>query len=84
MFGFSSSETAVLERKADVRGRIHPTAARNIDSYYELDRCAEWAKKNGLCKVLSVIFYMNLRNTMKIINRRKDEFNLVLKNLCPF
>jgi len=54
MFAFSSSETAVLERKADVRGSIHPTAARNIDLYYELDRCAEWAKKNGLCKVLSV------------------------------
>jgi len=58
MLAFSSSETAVLERKADVRGSIHATAARNIDLYYELDRCAEWAKKNGLCKVLSVFFMM--------------------------
>jgi diphthamide biosynthesis protein 2 len=51
MHAFSSSETAVLERKADVRGSIHRTAGRNIDLYYELDRCAEWAKKNGLCKI---------------------------------
>jgi len=80
MHAFSSSETAVLERKADVRGSIHRTAGRNIDLYYELDRCAEWAKKNGLCKVLS-FFYVYFRNKIKILNHIKDEFNLVLKNL---
>lgn len=83
MLAFSSSETAVLERKADVRSSIHSTGARNFDLYYELDRCAEWAKKNGLCKVLSVICDICLKSTMKIINRRKDEFNLVL-NFFPF
>jgi len=81
MLAFSSSETAVLERKAGVRGSIHPTAARNIDLYYELDRCAEWAMKNGLCKVLSFFCDVYFRNKMKILSHRKDEFNLVLKNL---
>lgn len=84
MLAFSSSETAVLERKADVRGSIHATAARNIDLYYELDRCAEWAKKNGLCKVLSVFYDVYFRNEMKILNHIKDEFHLVFKNLYPF
>jgi hypothetical protein len=84
MLAFSSSETAVLDRKADVRGSIHATAARNIDLYYELDRCAEWAKKNGLCKVLSVFYDVYFRNEMKILNHIKDEFHLVFKNLYPF
>jgi hypothetical protein len=55
MLAFSSSETAVLKRKVDITGSILPTAARNIDLYYELDRCAEWANKNGLCKVLHLL-----------------------------
>jgi hypothetical protein len=67
MHAFSSSETAVLERKADIRESIRRTDTRNIDLYYELDRCAEWAKRNELRKVLS-IFYDIFRNKIKTLN----------------
>jgi hypothetical protein len=53
MFAFSSNENAVLERKADIEEDSRPVASRDIDLDYELDRCAEWAKKNELHKVLS-------------------------------
>lgn len=52
MFAFSSNESAVLERKADITERTIQTNVRDIKYYYELDRCTEWAKKNGLSKVL--------------------------------
>lgn len=51
MFAFSSNENAVLERKADIGEGSRPVASRDIDFYYELDRCAEWAKKNELRKI---------------------------------
>jgi hypothetical protein len=35
-----SKENAILEKKVD---NILPTASSNIYSYYDLDRCAEWA-----------------------------------------
>jgi hypothetical protein len=52
MFAFSSNEAAVLERKADIIEGILPTNLSDIKYNYELDRCAEWAKKNSLSKVL--------------------------------
>jgi hypothetical protein len=52
MFAFSSNENAVLDRKTDIGEGSRPVASRDIDIYYELDRCVEWAKKNELCKVL--------------------------------
>jgi hypothetical protein len=58
MFAFSSDENAVLERKADIGEGSRPVASRDIDLYYELDRCAEWAKKNELQKVLSLFLLL--------------------------
>jgi hypothetical protein len=58
MFAFSSNESAVLERKADVVEGILPTDPSDINYYYELDRCAEWAKKNNLSKVLSLFLVL--------------------------
>jgi hypothetical protein len=58
MFAFSSNANAVLERKTDVGEGICPVASRDIDFYYELDRCAEWAKKNELYKVLSLFLML--------------------------
>jgi hypothetical protein len=54
MFAFSSNEKAVLDRKTDIGESSRPVSSRDIDLYYELDRCAEWAKKNELCKVMSL------------------------------
>jgi hypothetical protein len=54
MFAFSSNETAVLDRKTDIGEGSRPVASRDIDVYYELDRCVEWTKRNKLCKVLSL------------------------------
>jgi hypothetical protein len=58
MFAFSSNESAVLERKADIVEGILPTDTSDINYYYELDRCAEWAKKNSLSKVLSLFLVL--------------------------
>lgn len=56
MFAFSSNENAVLERKADIGEGSRSVATRDIDSYYELDKCAEWTKKNELNKVVPLFF----------------------------
>lgn len=57
MFAFSSNENAVLERKADIGEGSRSVASRDIDYYYELDKCAEWTKKNELNKVLPLGFF---------------------------
>lgn len=57
MFAFSSNENAVLERKVDVAEGSRSVASRDIDCYYELDKCAEWTKKNELNKVLPFFFF---------------------------